>query len=480
MILLVSFIVLFFCAAGECGPLLEVTTQEMTINRTPGGVSTDDRLTRGALVEQTGPEKDGWYPVRLRNGEEGWVPLWMAAPAGPGAVLAPAFATDTAAFPMYGVVVADNVGWRSTPYGGLPAKVDTTRGGLLPRGAVVKIIGKIYHWFQVQLAPMEKVWVYDEALSPAGEPPEKDDFGIPVAKVEAANAVESDFGPSLEIRFTSPVPYKLESGTEPGIVAFRFYGVDCESVGSAPQMLLKKNAGGWISCYPGSDVIEGLLLPAGGKPAGFIGGYDGSVFRFIVRDPARAPIKKIVLDPGHGAVDPAPKGFADGTHSKSGLKEKDVVVAISQKAAEHLRAGGYEVFLTREGNTAAMMDIYNRVVFSEAVGGDLFLSIHANGDENPRMKGVEVYWYEQQSRPLAEMVARGISEATGRETGLTLYGSFGVIRQTRTPAVLVETGYMTNPEEGAMFGDERFIERCADGIARGVTTYIESINGAAR
>jgi N-acetylmuramoyl-L-alanine amidase len=471
-----AMIFIAFSGAARAEGVLKIVTQETIINREIAAGATDNRVTRNALVFWIGEKKDGWYHVRLRNGEDGWIPDWAAEPAPDDSVPVPAFAPETlptTTAPLYGTVVADNVTWRIAPYGGLNAKLDTTRGGAIPRGCVLKLTDKIFHWFQAQISATDYVWVYDEALSPVNKPANVSDYGVPIARLVNSN-VEAADGPALGFELTAPVPYLVESNLDPAEVAFKLFGVRSESA-PADWGAACANSAGICALLPKTDVLAGDFSAPSGKIAGFRAGFSENEFILGIRDAVRAPIKKIVIDPGHGAVDPPPKGFADGTHNAKGLKEKDVVMAISKKLAEDLQAAGFEAMLTREGNSNETLDIYRRVEFSNAAGADLFVSVHANGDEIKAMQGAEVYWYEPQSRPLAEYIAADISAATGRNTGGVFYASFGVIRQTAVPAVLVETGYMTNPDEGARFGDPIFLDQCADGIARGIVKYIDSL-----
>jgi N-acetylmuramoyl-L-alanine amidase len=470
-------VILHFVGPAHAEGFLRIVTQETTINREPGGAGTDNRLTRNAIVSWIGDAKSGWYHVRLRNGEDGWIPDWTAEPAPPDSQLSDAFPPDmlpTTAGPLYGVVVSDNVSWRSTPYGGLSAKLDTTRGGFLPRGCTLKLTDKIFHWFQAQISATDYVWVYDETLSPVEKPDNVSTYGVPLVEFTNYNDDINPVGLVFYFRFRAPVPYALKSNLDPPEAVLKLFGVKCEGRMQPPCA----QGGGVCSCSPENGSFEVSVPAPRGRMAGVSGKFDGNLFVLNIRDTSIAPIKRIMIDPGHGAEDPAPKGFADGTHSANGLKEKDAVLQISKTLADALQAAGFETILSREGNTNKTLDIYRRVELSDTADSDLYISVHANGDENTKMQGPEIYWYEQQSRPLAELILKEISAATGRKPGGVFYASFGVMRQTRIPAVLVETGYMTNAEEGARYSNPEFLKLCADGIARGVERYVEYINGS--
>lgn len=117
--------------------------------------------------------------------------------------------------------------------------------------------------------------------------------------------------------------------------------------------------------------------------------------------------RTIVLDPGHGGPE---SGAVNATYD---LKESDVNLDISQRAADLLRSAGYRVVLTREEDVATDptyrgggyaggvgRDLQARIDTANAAGADLFFSVHNNGSANPEVSGTEV-WYNSQ-RPFAD------------------------------------------------------------------------------
>jgi N-acetylmuramoyl-L-alanine amidase len=477
----IAFVLAFSPAEADPRNWVEVTAWEAALYDMAGAGQTDNRLYAGAVAELLG-EQDNWYQIRMRNGEIGWIAGWLARPLTERVNVPAAFdikALPTSSSPLYGRVIADRVGFRSIPYGGLNPKIDMTRDGSLPRGCVLKLTDRIKHWFKAQIGPAASVWVYDEALSPAAAQASGLKNLIPTARLKNISLTNTSGGPRLTFSFSQPVPYNAASNLDPDSVDLKFFGIDCDVLDGAWANACSA-ASGWCACVPGSDTLIGNI-PAPAAIAGFDGTFDGNIFNLSVRDSNAAPPARIVIDPGHGAATPPPKGFAEGAHTASNLLEKDVVLLISLRLAEILRSNGFQVYLVREGDSSfEMLDLYKRVVFSESVGADLFISIHANGDTIKDMKGIEVYWYEPQSRPFAEMVAGENAKATGRTPGAALFGSYAVLRQTRAPAILVETGYMTNPAEGKRFEDPGFLEQNAEGIAAGVTRYVKSLARPAR
>ena len=102
---------------------------------------------------------------------------------------------------------------------------------------------------------------------------------------------------------------------------------------------------------------------------------------------SEAPImtakRTIVVDAGHGGVDP-------GTHGASGMQEKTIVLAVAKKLRETLEATGrYSVHLTRE--TDIFIPLRGRVDIARAAGADLFLSLHVDSHVQRDIRGASVY-----------------------------------------------------------------------------------------
>lgn len=465
------------CPALAAEELLAITSNETCLYTEPGRGWTDNRLNRNTLVALTGPMEDGWYPVRMRNGEEGWVAGWVAEKLPQKTELPAAFTEDdipTLKSPLYAKVIADHVSFRTIPYGGLNSKLDFTRTGFVPGGIVLKITDRFKHWMKAQLTPTVTGWVYDEALTPVKPPAGNTKYGVPVSKLDRMFFSRTGTGNVLYAKLSKPVTFEYNSNTAPDMVSFKLYGVDCDRLRwrwNSPC----RAAGGWCACHDGTETLSGMI---GLKHefAGYETGYTEDGYFYVrLRDPAKAPIRKIVLDAGHGAPEPWPPGYAEGAHGPGDCMEHAFNMNVTRMTAALLREQGFQVLLTRDGESEGMMDLYNRVRLSDREQADLFISIHANGDLDPEVSGVEIYWYDPMNRPLAEILAAEIPAATGRESGIAIFGSFAVIRQTRVPSVLIEAGYLTNPGEGKLLCSEDFQEETAAGIARGILRYIASV-----
>jgi N-acetylmuramoyl-L-alanine amidase len=221
----------------------------------------------------------------------------------------------------------------------------------------------------------------------------------------------------------------------------------------------------------------------------------------------RRGVRRIVLDAGHGGKDPGAIGV-------NGLREAGVVLAIAHEVEQQLTERGFEVILTRAGDT--FLQLGDRTDIANKHDADLFLSIHANAAKSRQLAGVETYLLDTRyDRQTARVAARengttvaGLSDLhrilaslklgnneryAARYANLvqsalvrrlrTSYsdtidlgvkrGPFLVLFQADMPAILVEVGFVSNPGEGGRLRSAAFARTAAEGIADGVSAYRE-------
>lgn len=223
-------------------------------------------------------------------------------------------------------------------------------------------------------------------------------------------------------------------------------------------------------------------------------------------------IRKIVIDPGHGGKDPGAMAF--------GLKEKDIVLKVSQKIAKILRSNyRYEVILTRTKDV--YLPLEERTAIANAQHSDLFISIHVNAHPNKANGGIETYFLNlatnadamrvaalenatsthnigelqeiltnlmknskiDESSRLAQFVQTNLVSGLEQKYNLHDLGvkqaPFYVLIGARMPAILAEISFITNPEEAKYLRDEHYLSKIAEQIAAGIATYVDHHQTAA-
>jgi N-acetylmuramoyl-L-alanine amidase len=223
--------------------------------------------------------------------------------------------------------------------------------------------------------------------------------------------------------------------------------------------------------------------------------------------PAERPL--IYIDAGHGGRDPGARG--------SSLAESEVTLAAARALKQELeRSGRYRVRLTRDGDV--YVGLYRRVAIARQAGADLFISLHADAGADPATRGASVYTLSEQGagRAVREFtrgenwqrslnlpgrdasVDRILLDMTQRATqnrsaqlARTLLGELeeadhpllrrshrdaglAVLLAPDVPAVLLEMGFITNPEDERLLGDSRARRRLMRAVAEGIDRYFDA------
>lgn len=190
-------------------------------------------------------------------------------------------------------------------------------------------------------------------------------------------------------------------------------------------------------------------------------------------------MRTVVLDPGHGGVDPGAIGARSGREADTNLAValalRDVLERRPLLPGEWIR-----VTLTRE--TDAYVSLGRRVDIAHLAGAELLVSIHCNAAETSRASGWEV-WTSVGETP-ADTAATAIWDAfraacpdrRGRldmsDGDVDMEGPFAVLTHTRCPAVLVELGFASNPREDELLASEAGRNACVEALAAGIRTWL--------
>ena len=206
---------------------------------------------------------------------------------------------------------------------------------------------------------------------------------------------------------------------------------------------------------------------------------------------AKVPLGTVVIDPGHGGIDP-------GTRTARLLEEKRLTLDLAKRLRLKLEACGVHAVLTRDRDTFIALDKRSGVAANQKA--DLFLSIHLNASRDLATSGVETYIVPAAGYPatsdaidvrrlarsvpcpgnrfdganvlLAYYVHHGVLSQTRAEDRGVRRARFFVIRNAACPATLVECGFLSNVREAARLADESYREQVAEGLARGILTYL--------
>ncbi len=193
--------------------------------------------------------------------------------------------------------------------------------------------------------------------------------------------------------------------------------------------------------------------------------------------------KTIILDAGHGGED-------GGASSADGLLEKDINLALALTMRDILAANGINVILTRETDTLLydrnvdyhgrkkMLDMAARLKIAEETPDAVFVSLHMNTYPHPSCQGVQVWYSENNdtSPELAKVIHATTQQLLQHENDRPIKrsgSSIYLLHHLECPAVLVECGFLSSPEEAALLADENYRQQLALTLCMGILRGIE-------
>jgi len=226
--------------------------------------------------------------------------------------------------------------------------------------------------------------------------------------------------------------------------------------------------------------------------------------------PSHRRLLTIAIDPGHGGEDP-------GAIGKRGSREKDIVLAISRRLKQKIEAEpDMRTYLTRDGDY--FVPLHVRVNKARRVQADLFVSIHADAFIKPQARGASVFALSQhgatstaarwlankengadligglniktQDKQVAQLLldmsttaqikdSLKLGDAVLKQIGgfaklhkpQVEQASFAVLKAPDVPSILIETAFISNPEEEARLNDHEYQDQIAQAILRGIRSY---------
>jgi N-acetylmuramoyl-L-alanine amidase len=240
-------------------------------------------------------------------------------------------------------------------------------------------------------------------------------------------------------------------------------------------------------------------------------GWEATSRPETVLPPARDPDAplRVMIDPGHGGIDPGAE--------VEGLREKDLMLSLARELREALlRAGGFEVWLTREGDEFVSLE--GRVAMAHRAGADVFVSLHADALSDLRARGASIYTLadsasdeasaalaerhdradilagvdlsgtddvvagvlmdlaRQETQPRAEALAASLLESF-RAQGVPLlsrpmrHAGFSVLKAPDIPSVLLETGFLSNARDRRHLSDPAWRAQLVSALRAGLVAW---------
>ena len=185
----------------------------------------------------------------------------------------------------------------------------------------------------------------------------------------------------------------------------------------------------------------------------------------------------IVLDAGHGGIDPGSVG------RKTGVTESELNLKITLKLADYLKAGGFNVVLTRN-NADGLYGVYSKDYKKRDMqarkdkilkaSADLVVSIHMNSFTNSTYRGAQVFYATNnpESEHIASSVQQVFASSLPESDKGTAIGDYYILKCTNTPSILCECGYLSNANDEELLITEAYQDKLAYAIYKGIVIYL--------
>ncbi|AEV67244.1 N-acetylmuramoyl-L-alanine amidase CwlD [Acetivibrio clariflavus] len=195
--------------------------------------------------------------------------------------------------------------------------------------------------------------------------------------------------------------------------------------------------------------------------------------------------KIVVLDAGHGGEDPG------AVSDFSGIREKEINLYIAQKVKELLKAENFTVIMTREDDTLKYtegtkkvtekrrQDLINRKKIMDESGAELVVSIHLNKFPQEQYYGAQVFYppNSPESKTAAELIQKSLKEIVDPENkrvAMLKKAEIIILKNLKTPTVIVECGFLSNPQEEKKLATVEYQDKLALAIKEGIMKYYEN------
>ena len=183
--------------------------------------------------------------------------------------------------------------------------------------------------------------------------------------------------------------------------------------------------------------------------------------------------KTIYIDPGHGGKD-------SGAIYKN-IYEKDINLTISKKIEKHLVSKGATVYLTRETDkdlstttvNRKRNDLTNRAKIINDSNANMYISIHLNSITNSKWKGLQIFYNNKnkENEEIATNLTKYLKETTTNIREPKKENNYYMYKQITIPGILIELGFLSNPNDRYRLTKDKYQEKLAKNIANSIEKY---------
>lgn len=366
-------------------------------------------------------------------------------------------------FPLVGITRGERV---ALDFGLGDDRLGGAKLSFIQEGIRLAITGKMNGRYRVRLTENQEAWIPEDqvALQPPGT-------HLPYSLTGNWSVTGDTKFDHVSVSLGEKLPYSSFQESDPTRINVDVYGAVSNSNWITQQLTTKEVKNAYYTQVAKQQFRITIELNHR-QIWGYQIGYRGNTLAIKVkRQPERLKVKALtyVLDAGHG-------GENKGAIGATGVKEKDITLAIVNHLRDLLERKGARVILTRTNDSSlTMLDRLKTVWSSNA---DILISIHANSvglTTNPDdVMGIATFYKHVCYRPLSLFILKQVLK-----TGLPSFGNVGSFNfalnsPTEMPNVLVEAGFVSNPNDEMKLLDDDFRSALAERIVDGIEDFLDS------
>ncbi|WP_423736792.1 N-acetylmuramoyl-L-alanine amidase [Chitinophaga caseinilytica] len=365
---------------------------------------------------------------------------------------------DPQAQPLIGKTTGDDP---ILKYGLGADRLGGARMGSLDTGVVLNITGKADGDYRVQLSKTLSAWIPQEfvKLQPQGT--------FPPSSLTGSWRVWGDEKfDYVSVALNTKLPYRTIQQTDPSRIVIDIFGAT-SNTNWITQLENTKEIKNVYYEQPEDDMLRVIIELKHTQHWGHQVYYNGSILTVKVKRPPAKPglgDLTIAVDAGHG-------GRNLGAQGPTGVYEKEMALAVAVALQQALQREGARVIMTRVNDS--YVDNGYRVVSYRDKDPDLLVSIHLNSSSDPiRIQGTSTYYKHIGFRPLSQHIYKRLLELGLKEFGNVGSFNFALNGPTEYPNVLVETLFLSNPEDEMRVLDPGFRREMAGKIVAGIKEFV--------
>ncbi len=364
--------------------------------------------------------------------------------------------------PRVGVVISErsflNYGLGTNRLGG--AKLS-----FLEKGIKLIINGMVGNQYRVKLTDNMEAWIPKEQvkLLPYGTL-------LPKSLTDSWAVYGGKKYDKIIINLNEKLPYSTRQEINPTRIIVDIYGAT-SNTNWITQHISAKEIKNLYYKQVGKDLFRIIIEPTHKQIWGYDISYKNKALQIRVKkQPRKLRISNLtfILDAGHG-------GNNKGALGSTGLLEKDVTLDIVKRLARQLKRKGSKVILTRDKDVESKS--VDRLIKIKKMNADILISIHANSiglaSDPIKAKGTATFYKHICYRPLSLAIYKRMLNLKLEPFGNVGSFNFTLNSPTEIPNVLVETAFMSNPEDEIKLMSNRFKNRIAEKIILGVQDFLK-------